>query len=125
MSYNLHYAALALIAGIGIPIMASMNGALGVRLSSTTAATAVLFFGAFVISLVALISKGTPVGRPFNGIPPYLYFSGVFVAFYILSITWLVPRYGVGNAVFLVLLGQIISASIIDHFGLFLTRRVT
>ena len=29
------------------------------------------------------------------------------------------PRFGVGNAVFFVLLGQLISAAAIDHFGLF------
>jgi transporter family-2 protein len=40
------------------------------------------------------------------------------VAFYVLSITWIAPTFGVGNAVFFVLLGQLISAAAIDHFGL-------
>ncbi len=115
----MHYSALALAAGIGIPIMATISGALSIRLGSTTAATAVLFFGAFVIALVALAINGLPTTLSFNSAPPYLYIGGIFVAFYVLSITWLVPRFGVGNAIFVVLLGQIISASIIDHFGLF------
>jgi transporter family-2 protein len=41
------------------------------------------------------------------------------VAFYVLSVTWIAPRFGVGNAVFCVLLGQMLAASVIDHFGLF------
>jgi transporter family-2 protein len=41
------------------------------------------------------------------------------VAFYVLSITWIAPTFGVGNAVFFVLLGQLVSAAMIDHFGLF------
>jgi transporter family-2 protein len=41
------------------------------------------------------------------------------VAFYVLSITYIAPTFGVGNAVFFVLLGQLVSAAIIDHFGLF------
>ena len=41
------------------------------------------------------------------------------VIFYILSITWVAPKFGVGNAVSFVLLGQIISMVVIDHFGLF------
>ena len=40
-------------------------------------------------------------------------------AFYLLSITWVGPRFGIGNAVMFVLAGQIISSAAIDHFGLF------
>ena len=39
--------------------------------------------------------------------------------FYVLSVTYIGPRFGIGNAVFFVLLGQMISAAAIDHFGLF------
>jgi transporter family-2 protein len=41
-----------------------------------------------------------------------------FVIFYILSITSIAPKFGVGNAVSFVLLGQLISMSIIDHYSL-------
>jgi transporter family-2 protein len=41
------------------------------------------------------------------------------VAFYVLTITWIAPTFGIGNAVFFVLLGQLVSAALIDHFGLF------
>jgi len=40
----------------------------------------------------------------------------------VLSVTWVAPRFGVGNAVFFVLLGQLASAALIDHFGLFGAR---
>ena len=45
--------------------------------------------------------------------------SIVVVVFYVLGMTWIAPKFGVGNAVAFVLLGQIISMAIIDHFGLF------
>jgi transporter family-2 protein len=51
--------------------------------------------------------------------PKYLFLAGLLVAFYVLSITWIAPRFGVGNAIVCVLLGQLISAALIDHFGLF------
>ena len=50
--------------------------------------------------------------------------AGVLIAFYVLSITWIAPRFGVGNAVFFVLMGQMVSAGLIDHFGLFGARVV-
>lgn len=46
------------------------------------------------------------------------------MTFYVLSITWVAPRFGVGNAIFLVLLGQLVAAAVIDHFGLFGARIV-
>lgn len=55
---------------------------------------------------------------------PHLFMAGALIAFYVLSITWIAPAFGVGNAVFFVLLGQMISAAAIDHFGLFGARMV-
>ena len=43
----------------------------------------------------------------------------MLIVFYILSITTIAPKFGVGNAVFFVLVGQLVSAAIIDHFSLF------
>ena len=44
------------------------------------------------------------------------------MAFYVLSVTWIAPHFGVGNAIFFVLLGQLAAAAAIDHFGLFGAR---
>lgn len=54
-----------------------------------------------------------------TSLPFYFYLGGTFVAFYILSVTWVAPKFGVGNAVAFVLLGQLISMAAIDQFGLF------
>jgi transporter family-2 protein len=45
--------------------------------------------------------------------------AGSLIVFYVLSVTYIGPKFGIGNAVFFVLLGQMISAAAIDHFGLF------
>ena len=112
---------LALATGIGIPILAAINGALGQRLANPFAAGAILIgVGLVVAAIVTLVSTRGEIAPLGARLPPFgwLYAGGLFMAFYILSITWLVPRFGVGNAVFFVLLGQIIAAVIIDHFGL-------
>ena len=50
--------------------------------------------------------------------PIYFYFGGGFVLFYVLSIAWVAPVFGVGNAIAFVLLGQLIAMATIDQFGL-------
>ncbi len=112
------YASVMLAAGIGIPVLAALNAALGVRLGSPVAAAVVLFCVALICALVALAVVGPGALSGVVSSPKHLLFAGVLIAFYVLTITAIAPKFGVGNAVFFVLLGQLISAAVIDHFGL-------
>lgn len=113
------YAATMLLAGIGIPVLAALNAALGLRIGSPFAAGVILFSVALTAAVLVLLFTGAaPLARAPQA-PAHLFLGGLLVAFYVLSITAVAPRFGVGNAVFFVLLGQLISAAIIDHFGLF------
>ena len=90
------FAALALLmflTGVGIPIMATFNGGLGVQLGSPVAASLILFGVGGVLAGAILIAFGpTPSAEAFTFDRPYLYLGGFFVLFYILSITWAGPR---------------------------------
>lgn len=107
------------LAGLGIPMLAALNAALGQRLGSPVLAAAVLFAVAFTATAAVALLLAPRPWAPLLGHPGHLYLGGTLVAFYVLSITWIAPRFGVGNAVFFVLLGQLVSAAIIDRFGLF------
>src|SRR5690606_7653279 len=101
------------------PIMATWNAALGQQLGSSVAATFVLFAVGAILSAIVLAIAGWPlVSGRFSLERPYIYLGAAFIIFYVLSITWAAPRIGIGNAVFFVLLGQLVAAAIIDHFGL-------
>lgn len=109
-------------AGIGIPVLAALNAALGQRLGSPVAAGLVLFVVALSATAVVFAVSGFTSGASLSGVtkaPPHLFLAGTLVAFYVLTITWIAPTFGVGNAVFFVLIGQLVSAALIDHFGLF------
>lgn len=114
------YALIMLLTGVGIPILAALNGGLGARLGSPLAASVILFGLALLIALSGtLLTGGMGQIRLTSDIPLQFYFGGLFVAFYVISVTFIAPRFGVGNAIFFVLVGQLISAATIDHFGLF------
>ena len=119
LSNTLVLSAILFIAGLGIPIMASLNSGLGTRLESPAAAAFVLFLLALAVTAALLLMNPLPSSNQVMEIPAPFYFGGLFVAFYILSITWIAPNIGLGNAIFLVLFGQIVAAAIIDHHGLF------
>lgn len=117
-----HYALIMLLAGIGIPVLAALNAALGVRIGSPAAAATVLFSVAFLTCAVVMLLTGPQALAKVASAPRHLLLAGALIAFYVLSITFVAPTFGVGNAVFFVLLGQLISTAIIDHFGLFGAR---
>ena len=118
MSYTTS-AFIMLMAGLGVPVLAALNASLGKFLGSPIAAVTILLGIAFgTICIIALITSHISFFKLLEA-PRHLLLAGFLMVFYILSITTIAPIFGVGNAVFFVLLGQLISASIIDHFGLF------
>ena len=117
---TLFYAAVMLVVGLGIPVFAALNGGLALRLQNPMLASTFALLAAIVVIVsVLLLSEGLPDLRFDRSIPIGFYFGGVFVAIYILGMTWIAPKFGVGNAVAFVLLGQLMSMAAIDHFGLF------
>ncbi len=120
---TLKYAMIMLAAGVGVPVLAALNAQLGARIGSPAAAAAVIFMlGGCVAALVAVALQQGMAFRLLPAQPKYLFLAGLLIAFYLLSISWIAPRFGVGNAVMFVLLGQILAISVIDHFGLFGAR---
>lgn len=114
------FAAIMLLTGVGIPILAALNGGLGGRLGSPLAASVLLFGLALLIALTgALVTRSVGDIKFSADIPFHFYLGGLFVAFYVIAVTFIAPRFGVGNAIFFVLVGQLVSAATIDHFGLF------
>lgn len=119
MANPLFFSCLMLATGIGIPVMAALSSTLGARYESPAFAASVLFLVALCISIAFLFAvEGGLKSLPKTSLPFYFYLGGAFVAFYVLSITWVAPQFGIGNAVAFVLLGQLISMATIDHFGL-------
>ena len=119
MASPMLFSLLMLTTGIGIPVMAALSGTLGAKYGSPGFAASVLFLVALCISAAFFFAvEGGLKPFPKVSLPFYFYLGGVFVAFYVLSVTWVAPQFGVGNAVAFVLLGQLISMAAIDQFGL-------
>lgn len=119
MAEGLRHAAIMFAAGVGIPLLAALNANLGQRIGSSVAAGAVLFAVALAVTVVVLaVTGGAGALARLPGQPPVLFLAGCLVAFYILAITFVAPRFGLANAILFVLLGQLVSAAVIDATGL-------
>ena len=118
MSYSTS-ALIMLAAGIGVPVLAALNAHLGKFLGSPLLAVTALLFVAFFTSLAALLCSSELAIASIMTAPKHLFLAGLLMVFYILAITTIAPNFGIGNAVFFVLIGQLVSAAVIDHFAFF------
>lgn len=117
------HALIMLLAGICIPVLAALNARLGTQIGAPFTAGFILFLVALTVATGVMLATGRQGFAALPAQPKHLFLGGVFVAFYVLSITYVAPSFGIGNAIFFVLLGQLASAALIDHFGLFGARQ--
>ena len=112
---------LAFVAGALIPVQAAANAALSKSIQGNVPFAALtLFVVAGVATAVgALLAGGQiPSAAALRAAPWWSYIGGLIVAFYVITITFLAPRLGVGTAIALIVTGQVVAALTIDHFGL-------
>jgi bacterial/archaeal transporter family-2 protein len=114
-------AAWAFAAGALIPVMGSLNAGLSRALGGALAAATVLFIVALtaVVLTFAVLRQPIPDAAQLPAARSHLYLGGLIVAFYVVSVTILVPKFGVGNTILFAMTAQILSSAAMDHFGLF------
>jgi bacterial/archaeal transporter family-2 protein len=115
------YVAIALAAGAAVPFLASINAAFGQAIGSVYGASLVLCVVAFgtILATALATGAGLPAREALAGAPWWHYAAGCFFTVYVVSITFVAPKIGLGNAIILVVVAQIFTAVVIDHFGLF------
>jgi bacterial/archaeal transporter family-2 protein len=112
------YALWALAAGVGIPVMAVLNGALARALGSTAAAVmATCLVGLCTSVTIMLLSGRAPSIAQLLAAPPSLWCGGLIVAFYLYSVARLAPALGAANTILLIMVAQLTTSALIDHFG--------
>jgi len=118
--FTVYYAIWAFAAGALIPLMAILNAGLARTVGGHVQATVILFATGLIASLLLAVTTAVrlPELHTLFRIGPQQYAGGVIVAFYILSITFLAPRFGVGNAILFAVTAHLITSALIDNLAL-------
>ncbi len=92
-----------------------------------------LLEGALVVhavGLVVVLGAFLAVSRGSGGLPSlaeapwYTYLGGAFGVAIIIAVAFSIPRTGVANATTAIIVGQVLTALLIDHYGLFGLREI-
>lgn len=116
---------LALISGILMAVQGSLNTVLS-KVVGLLEATFIVHFTGTVILLVLLFILGMGKGNlhAWPDVPWYAYFGGILGVFIIYLVVASIPSVGVANATTAIIVGQVLTALIIDHFGAFGLERM-
>ncbi len=119
MESKLIYIALTLFAGMIVTFQGPINGALGKVLKPELATFWSFLSGTIIIAIYLVVKKETiPTIEEILKIPRLYLIGGVIGVLYVFLITLLIPKLGSANTIFLIILSQMLTALIIDHFGL-------
>ncbi len=125
VSANLLALALALISGVLMAVQGSLNTALS-KVIGLLETTFIVHITGTIILLILLFVLGMGKGN-FNLLPQapwYSYLGGLVGVFIIYLVAASIPKVGVANATTAIIVGQVLTAIIIDHFGGFGLERM-
>lgn len=120
MRSYLIFAAWSLVAGAGIPLIGVLNSGVARSVGNPCAATAIMFAIASLVALgLTLPLYGLPTIEQLRSATPIGYGAGLLIGFYGLSATIIIPRLGAASFIAFILVAQLLTAAVVDQFGLF------
>ncbi|MDU8923471.1 DMT family transporter [Pasteurellaceae bacterium LIM206] len=117
----LSFIIIALCAGFALAVQAAINSQLASALVGQPAVAALISFatGTLVLLLICWWKADLAIAWQYAPKQPWWKFiGGPLGALVVFTTIFLAPQIGVTNMLFFIIVGQLIAASIIDHFGL-------
>jgi transporter family-2 protein len=113
------YFVLAFVAGMALTIQVGVNSTLRRGLGDPGMATLVSFLvGTVGLVLFLLLTRTSlPTRTAVAAVPWWAWLGGLVGAFYVVTTVVVGPRLGSATLLALVVLGQLLAALVIDHFG--------
>jgi transporter family-2 protein len=108
---------IGLAGGIAVGIQAPLSSLISQRLGVLESIFIVHLGGALAALIPLLIYGGGKLGN-WRNVPWYALGAGAFGLVVIFSMSYMIPRVGVATALIILLSGQLLIGTLMDHFGL-------
>ena len=115
---KIYLIALMLIIGFVLTLHLAMNAQVGAILKNPRMGNAIFWaIGAFTAIIIGATDWDPTVFTRLKEVPIWLLTAGAMGGALVFGIAYAMPQLGAGNAVILMIAGQIISGMIFSHFG--------
>jgi bacterial/archaeal transporter family-2 protein len=121
---NAPWLALAIGAGVALPLQGAVNAQLRADLDAPVAAGAISFvvatagMGVLLLAAVARASTARPRLEPLRRLPWWGWLGGLVGATYVTSVFLLIPEIGTASTIALTVAGQQVASVFVDRYGL-------
>lgn len=110
--------AIGLGGGLAIGLQAPLANMIGQRLGVLESVFIIHLGGLLVVMILLMFNKGGNLNQ-FQTVPWYALLSGALGVFLISAQVLIMPSIGVAATITLIIAGQLIMATCVDHFGVF------
>jgi transporter family-2 protein len=108
---------IGLMGGVAVGIQAPLSSMISQRLGILESVFIIHIGGAIAALIPLLYYSGGKLSQ-WRTVPWYAMCAGAFGLVVIFSMSYMIPRIGVANALIILLAGQLIIGIVLDHFGL-------
>lgn len=108
---------IGLVGGIAVGVQSVIAGDMGQRVGPT-ASSFIIHLSGMILSGILLVFRGGENIRDWRTLPWYMLGAGVFGLILYQTINITLPRLGSTMMIALIIIGQLVTGIIIDHFGL-------
>lgn len=107
---------IGLAGGMAIGLQGPLSSMITQKLGSLESVF-IIHIGGAVAALIPMLFFGSKLGQ-WKSVPWYALIAGAFGLIVITAMGYMIPRIGAAGALITLLAGQILVASLLDHFGL-------
>ena len=118
---NNFYLLLACVTGAGVAVQSVINSRLRLQLGGPIWAAAAQFIVGLLLLLIAAVAtrQPAPVTAGIGGAPWWVWTAGAFGATFIVVTIVLTAKIGATLTLASIIVGQLMAALVVDHYGLF------
>jgi len=107
---------IGLIGGVAVGIQSPIAGAMGQRVGGT-ASSFIIHLSGMLLSGILLFLRGGEKIRDWVILPWYMLGAGIFGLILYQTINFTLPRLGGTMMIALIIIGQLLTGVVVDHFG--------
>jgi len=119
MTKNMLYLLVAFFSGVAMAAQGSMNSALGKAIGLTESTFVVHLIATLATAAVLLFGFGNGNWANYDSIPWYYYAGGLIGVGITYGVVMSIAKLGAAIATTSIIVGQVLAACLLDHFGVF------
>jgi len=108
--------AIGIAGGVAVGLQSPISGAMSQRVGGAASSLIVHLSGA-VFSAALLLLRGGEQLSNWRALPWYMWLGGLLGLILVLSLSVTFPRLGAASAIVLIIVGQMTTGLVLDHFG--------